>query len=230
MGDLSGVTGNGIVKIEWDSNPSGQHAPGTLDKYKITYTSSDPSYFEVYNGSNGAAAGIADATASVDSNVGTPSVVVTTKGPDTAKEFNFAFKNLKGDKGDKGDTGDAAGFGTPTAKIDANVGTPSITITATGPDTAKVFDFDFKNMKGEQGLTGPAAGFGTPSATIGTGTGIPTVSIAASGPDTAKVFAFSFDGLKGAPGDPATVTKVQYGISDSATVAPTEWYDACPTP
>ena len=41
------------------------------------------------------------ATASVDNSTGTPSVDVTKDG----YNFNFAFKNLKGEKGDKGDTG-----------------------------------------------------------------------------------------------------------------------------
>ena len=58
-----------------------------------------------------------------------------------------------GDKGEKGDTGDAAGFGTVTATVDANVGTPSVEVTVSGPDTAKNFDFTFKNMKGEKGDT-----------------------------------------------------------------------------
>lgn len=57
-------------------------------------------------------------------------------------------------RGDKGDTGEAAGFGTPIATIDANVGTPSVTVTASGADTAKVFNFDFKNLKGEKGDKG----------------------------------------------------------------------------
>ena len=60
----------------------------------------------------------------------------------------------KGDKGDKGDTGAAAGFGTPTATIDNNVGSPSVTVTASGSNTAKVFNFDFKNLKGAKGDKG----------------------------------------------------------------------------
>lgn len=61
----------------------------------------------------------------------------------------------QGPKGDTGPAGAAAGFGTPTASVDTNVGTPSVTVTASGPDTAKVFAFAFKNLKGATGATGP---------------------------------------------------------------------------
>lgn len=54
-----------------------------------------------------------------------------------------------------GPTGAAAGFGTPTATVDTNVGTPSVTVTASGSNTAKVFNFAFKNLKGATGATGP---------------------------------------------------------------------------
>lgn len=47
----------------------------------------------------------------------------------------------------KGDTGDAAGFGTVSATVDANHGTPSVTVTASGEDTAKNFAFEFKNLQ-----------------------------------------------------------------------------------
>ena len=54
----------------------------------------------------------------------------------------------------KGPQGDAAGFGTPTSSIDSNVGTPSVIVTASGPNTEKIFNFEFKNIKGEKGDTG----------------------------------------------------------------------------
>lgn len=72
----------------------------------------------------------------------------------------FVSQGAKGDKGDtgttgaQGPTGAAAGFGTPTASIDANVGTPAVTVTASGSNTAKVFNFVFKNLKGQPGTNG----------------------------------------------------------------------------
>lgn len=136
-------------------------------------------------GNPGAAAGFGEATATVDETTGTPSVEVETSGPDTAKVFSFAFSGLKGETGEKGDPGDqgiqgipgvAAGFGTPTATVDDNVGTPGVTVQASGPDTAKVFSFAFTNLKGEtgaqgiQGIQGPAGtSVASISRTSGTG-------------------------------------------------------------
>lgn len=59
-----------------------------------------------------------------------------------------------------GPAGAAAGFGTPTATVDTNVGTPSVTVTASGSNTAKVFNFTFKNLKGATGATGPKGDIG----------------------------------------------------------------------
>lgn len=139
-------------------------------------------------GATGAAAGFGTPTATIDNATGVPSVTVTASGEDTAKVFAFAFKNLKGEKGDQGPSGEkgatgpagqagavgatgpagaagaAAGFGTPTASVDTNIGTPSVTITASGPDTAKVFDFAFKNLKGATGAKGDTGAKGEPGA------------------------------------------------------------------
>ena len=69
-------------------------------------------------------------------------------------------KGATGATGSQGPAGAAAGFGTPTATVDNAVGTPSVTVTASGPNTAKVFSFAFKNLKGATGATGPAGAKG----------------------------------------------------------------------
>lgn len=48
----------------------------------------------------------------------------------------------------------AAGFGTLTATVDNNVGTPSVSVSASGSDMAKNFSFEFHNLKGVQGYQG----------------------------------------------------------------------------
>ena len=53
-----------------------------------------------------------------------------------------------------GQNGAAAGFGTPTATVDGNTGTPSVEIAASGENTAKIFSFAFHNLKGENGRDG----------------------------------------------------------------------------
>lgn len=73
-----------------------------------------------------------------------------------------------GATGATGPAGAAAGFGTPAATVDANTGTPSVTVSASGPDTAKVFSFAFKNLKGAKGDKGDtgAQGPAGPSYTL----------------------------------------------------------------
>lgn len=90
------------------------------------------------------------------------SVTVTTlpAGSQATASLNGSVLSLgipKGDKGDKGNTGDTgspAGFGTVSATVDANIGTPSVEVTASGSDTAKNFAFAFHNLKGQKGDKG----------------------------------------------------------------------------
>lgn len=160
-------------------------------------------------GDTGAAAGFGVPVITVDDTTGTPSATVEASGPDTAKVFTFAFSGLKGETGPRGEQGPqgetgtqgpqgtAAGFGEATASVDESTGVPDVTVSTSGPDTAKVFDFQFSGLKGQ---TGAAAGFGQITATVGAEVGTPSVSVEASGPDTAKNLAFTFANLKGEPG------------------------------
>ena len=147
--------------------------PGTQPTVTVTATGSDTAKVFDFSfgipkgdtgetGQNGAAGGFGTPTASASAlpSGSAPTVSVSASGPDTAKVFDFSFGIPKGDTGDKGDTGAAAGFGTPTATVDSSVGTPSVTVTASGPDTAKEFAFAFSNLKGDQGETGPQGPIG----------------------------------------------------------------------
>ena len=73
----------------------------------------------------------------------------------------------QGAAGPKGDTGEAAGFGVPVATVENSVGVPEVTVSASGPDTAKVFSFAFSGIKGETGAQGPQGAKGDPGAGVG---------------------------------------------------------------
>lgn len=110
-------------------------------------------------GHTGEPAGFGDVTASVDNTVGTPSVNVTASGPDTAKEFDFEFHNLKGDKGDTGDTG-ATGNGIASTALN-----PDYTLTITFTDGTSYTTPSIRGAKGDTGDTG-ATGNGIQSTVL----------------------------------------------------------------
>lgn len=189
-------------------------------------------------GDTGAAAGFGVPVITVDDTTGTPSATVEASGPDTAKVFTFAFSGLKGETGPRGEQGPqgetgtqgpqgpqgtAAGFGEATASVDESTGVPDVTVSTSGPDTAKVFDFQFSGLKGQ---TGAAAGFGQITATVGAEVGTPSVSVEASGPDTAKNLAFTFANLKGEPGQSVGEIQRTAGTGAPGTTDTYTMYDS----
>lgn len=119
-----------------------------------------------FKGDTGAAATIAVGTVAT----GEPGTNASVDNRGTSSAAVLDFTIPRGATGQTGETGAAAGFGTPQASADANIGTPSVDIAASGPNTAKVFSFAFHNIKGEKGEPGdytkPSGGIPSTDMTI----------------------------------------------------------------
>lgn len=170
----AGKDGVGIASVE----TTGSSASGGVNVVTITLTDGTSSKFNVRNGYDGAAGksayevavdeGFDGAEADwLESLKGKPGARGGI-GPEGKSAYEIAVKegfegdelewldSLKGapgQSGKDGTSGPAAGFGTPTASAVSvpSVMAPSVEVAASGPDTAKVFDFLFRIPRAASG-------------------------------------------------------------------------------
>lgn len=184
-----------LSDYETISGASGKYLP--KDGH-ITLTEAQKAELKGLKGDKGDKGTIGDTGATFTPSVSSEGVLSWTNDKGKA---NPSAVNIKGPKGETGPAGTAAGFGTPTASVDANVGTPSVTVTSSGSNTAKVFNFAFKNLKGAKGDKGDKGDSGvSPTAKVvkaGTSNTATITITDASGTTTAQVA----DGAKGDKGD-----------------------------
>jgi len=148
----TGATGNGIASTVLNAD------------YTLTITFTDGTTYTTpsIRGEQGAT-GPAGATGNgIDSAELNADYTLTLDFTDGTSYTTPSIRGAQGATGSTGPTGAAAGFGTPTASISGGTGTPAVSVTASGPDTAKVFNFAFSNLKGATGETGPQGPQGEP--------------------------------------------------------------------
>ena len=120
----------------------------------------------------------------------------------------------RGPKGDKGDKGDAGSLNSITADIDANVGTPAVTVEYDGANAAFHFS-NLKGAKGDPGQTGAAATIAVGNVSSGS-----TASVTNSGTSGAAVFDFVLPkGDKGDPGSSGAAATIAVGSVSSGSTA-----------
>ncbi len=170
----AGKDGVGIASIEQTQTST---SSGGVNIVTVTLTDSSTSTFQVRNGSAGrdGSTGKSAYQSAVDTGYdGSEKEWVESlkgekgdrgfTGPAGQSAYEAAVKEgFDGDetewlaslKGDKGDNGAAAGFGTPVASVYAlpRQADPEVTVKASGPDTAKIFNFSF----GIPGVAGDAS-------------------------------------------------------------------------
>ena len=159
----------------------------------------------------------------------------TAIGLSSMKVNGVIYKGMKGDKGDTGQTGQTglpAGFGIPQINIETLApGVPAEgSVSASGPDTAKVFRFDLKipqgpkgdtGAKGDKGEQGDKGDTGNPADIAQVNVSVdnqylanPTATAEVSGPSEGKIINIAFKGIRGEPGAPGTYSKTYSSVEE----------------